>query len=146
MGRVHGEQSSRPPNVSSPHHLQVPAHKHALNLAQNFWPYAVCDSVWVRPGRSCPARLLPPLPKHGAAAGHRPCPHLLHQVRPRLPHCLPLLERLPSLGLGHGTWLQLLSSTSLATLWWACRFSAHWLSACYRLFKVDLNPDNFEFS
>merc|ERR1712107_83049 len=48
-----------------------------------------------------------------------------------------------------GTWdmaSRLLSSTSLATLWWACRFSAHWLSACYRLFKVDLNPDNFEFS
>merc|ERR1712208_58126 len=57
------------PHVSSPHHLQVPAHKHALNLAQNFWPHAVRDSVWVRLGCSCPARLLPPLPEYGAAAG-----------------------------------------------------------------------------
>merc|ERR1711973_670694 len=52
-------------------------------------------------------------------------------------------------GFRHLAWdmdSRLLSSTSLATLWWACRFSAHWLSACYRLSKVDLNPDNFEFS
>merc|ERR1712192_261300 len=40
-------------HVSPPHHLQVPAHQHALHLPQDVWSDAVRNSVRSRPGCSC---------------------------------------------------------------------------------------------
>merc|ERR1711974_218014 len=111
----------------------------------DFWSDAVRNPVWSCPGCSCSSRLLPALPEYGPGSRHWTRPHLLHQVCPCLPNCLPLLERLPPLGLGHGPWFQLLSSTSLATLWWVCRSFAPWVCVRYRLssiqFGVYNNPD-----
>ena len=76
------------------------------SAVQDFRSDAVRNPVWSCPGCSCSSRLLPSLPEHGPGSWHRARPHLFYQVCPRLPNCLPLLEWLPPLGLGHGPWFQ----------------------------------------